>query len=202
MYTQGVWAHRQGVSTTFLTREKTLTKFEGGNEEKLHYLQVSILIRACTHGGWAHRQRVSTTCLTIKTQILKVDREAELPSRTLRSSSDTLLCKVLRATLSSTGQRAFAYTGPTSWNSLLSSLHQTAAPDSFRRNLKTFLFTNRFSVKQPDSYACLLFVIRACTLFLYLKNTQKTSSFPLAPPPLFPRLPSEVGVRLPIWRGD
>ena len=53
-----------------------------------------------------------------------------VPSRTLRSSSDTLLSKVPRAKFSSAGQRDFTYTGPTSWNSLPPSLHQTASPDS------------------------------------------------------------------------
>ena len=33
--------------------------------------------------------------------------------------------------------------------SLPPSLRQTASPDSFKRNLKTFLFTNRFSVNSP-----------------------------------------------------
>ena len=65
-----------------------------------------------------------------------------VPPRTLCSSSDTLLYKVPRAKLSS----AFTYTGPTSWNSLPPSLHQTASPD-FKHNLRTFLFTNQFSIK-------------------------------------------------------
>ena len=48
----------------------------------------------------------------------------------------TFLYKVPRAKRSSAGQRAFTYTGPTSRNSLLPSLRQTASPDSFKRNLK------------------------------------------------------------------
>ena len=47
----GDWAHRQWSQNKVFDSEQTLTNVEGGNEEKLHCLQVSILKRACTHGG-------------------------------------------------------------------------------------------------------------------------------------------------------
>ena len=63
------------------------------------------------------------------------------PTRTLRSSSDTLSLRIPRTKLSSAGSRSFSVSGPVIWNSLPLSLRQTSTLNSFKRNLKTFLFT-------------------------------------------------------------
>ena len=63
------------------------------------------------------------------------------PARMLRSSSDTLSLCIPRTKLLSAGSRSFSVFGPTTWNSLPLSLRQTSTIDSFKRNLKTFLFT-------------------------------------------------------------
>ena len=62
------------------------------------------------------------------------------PSRTLRSSSDTLSLQVPRTRLSTVGSRAFSVFGPSTWNDLPLPLRQKPSLDSFKRNLKTFLF--------------------------------------------------------------
>ena len=62
------------------------------------------------------------------------------PSRTLRSSSDTLTLKIPRTKLSPAGQRAFTSAGPSTWNQLPLTLRQIPIHDSFKRQLKTHLF--------------------------------------------------------------
>jgi len=53
-----------------------------------------------------------------------------------------LLTYLLTYSLSSYGRRAFAVAGPAAWNSLSDDLHDpTLSTDSFRRLLKTLLFS-------------------------------------------------------------
>ena len=62
------------------------------------------------------------------------------PSRTLRSASDTLSLQIPRTRLSTVGSRAFSVFGPSTWNDLPLPLRQKPSLDSFKCNLKTFLF--------------------------------------------------------------
>ena len=62
------------------------------------------------------------------------------PSRTLRSASDTLSLQIPCTRLSTVGSRAFSVFGPSTWNDLPLHLRQKPSLDSFKLNLKTFLF--------------------------------------------------------------
>jgi hypothetical protein len=59
---------------------------------------------------------------------------------TLRSAADPLLLRTPRTKLSTAGQRAFTYTGPSTWNSLPKHLREAALFETFKQQLKTFLF--------------------------------------------------------------
>ena len=63
----------------------------------------------------------------------------------LRSDSETLLVipKVTRKTF---GDRAFFHAGPTVWNALPSSLRNCVNIDSFKVQLKTYLFKKAFNL--------------------------------------------------------
>ena len=63
----------------------------------------------------------------------------------LRSDSETLLVipKVTRKTF---GDRAFFHAGPTVWNALPSSLRNCRNIDSFKVQLKTYLFMKAFNL--------------------------------------------------------
>ena len=60
--------------------------------------------------------------------------------RTLRSASDTLSLQIPRTRLSTVGSRAFSVFGLSTWNDLPLPLLQKPSLDSFKSNLKTFLF--------------------------------------------------------------
>lgn len=62
------------------------------------------------------------------------------PTRSLRSMDSTLLLNKPRCT-KSIGERAFPYAGPSMWNSLPDELRGAATTETFKRNLKTYLFT-------------------------------------------------------------
>ena len=64
-------------------------------------------------------------------------------SRTLRSSSEKLL-KVPITNLQSAGERSFAYSAPSVWNSLPLSLRNLPTLSQFKAHLKTHLFTQAF----------------------------------------------------------
>ena len=64
-------------------------------------------------------------------------------SRALRSSSTNLL-SVSRVHLKSAGERSFSFQVPKVWNSLPPELRQSPSFASFKRNLKTYLFTAAF----------------------------------------------------------
>ena len=51
------------------------------------------------------------------------------------------------------GRRAFSVTGPTVWNSLSNTLREQSDEDSFKRQLKTFLFSRTLGL----AYPCLLY---------------------------------------------
>ena len=62
------------------------------------------------------------------------------PSRHLRSSSDSQILVTPRLKLKTIGERSFSFCGPKTWNSLPKDLRETASLDTFKSQLKTFLF--------------------------------------------------------------
>ena len=65
------------------------------------------------------------------------------PLRTLRSG-DSHLCVVPRTRLTIIGDRAFAKSGPTCWNQLPDRQRQAPSISSFKKGLKTFLFSTSY----------------------------------------------------------
>ena len=63
-----------------------------------------------------------------------------MPSRTLRSSSDSCLYKIPTVRTKMFGQRSFSYQAPTIWNQLPHSLRYSPSLPTFKRSLKTHLF--------------------------------------------------------------
>ena len=61
------------------------------------------------------------------------------PSRLLRSSSHNLLH--VPFTTTAIGRKAFSFAAPTVWNSIPLSIRQSPSIGSFKRHLKTHLFT-------------------------------------------------------------
>ena len=67
-----------------------------------------------------------------------------IPSRSLRSQNAQLL-SLPRFNLKSCGYKSFTVSGPTIWNSLPISLRKTESLSTFKRHLKTHLFTKYLS---------------------------------------------------------
>ena len=67
------------------------------------------------------------------------------PSRTLRSSSKKLL-KVPKTNLKSAGNRSFHFQAAKIWKSLPTNVRSSPSLSSFKKNLKTHLFQERFSL--------------------------------------------------------
>ena len=66
------------------------------------------------------------------------------PHRSLRSSSDKLLC-VPRVNLKSAGARSFQYQAPCVWNSVPIQIRLSPSLTSFKSSLKTHLFRTAFT---------------------------------------------------------
>ena len=67
-----------------------------------------------------------------------------VPGRALRSSSADLLV-VPKMQLKKYGEAAFCFYGPAAWNKLPLYLRQATTVDSFKAQLKTYLFTIAFN---------------------------------------------------------
>ena len=65
------------------------------------------------------------------------------PSRRLRSSSIKLL-QLLSAKLKTYGERTFLVAAPKLWNSLPNLICQCSSLESFKTEIKTFIFEQRF----------------------------------------------------------
>ena len=65
------------------------------------------------------------------------------PPRSLRSSSENLL-KVPRVICKSFGERSFIHQAPTHWNNIPSSMRDIRNYETFKKNLKTYLFSQAF----------------------------------------------------------
>ena len=62
------------------------------------------------------------------------------PSRHLRLSLDSKILVTPRLKLKAIGERSFSFCGPKTWNILPKGLRETASLDTFKHQLKTFLF--------------------------------------------------------------
>ena len=67
------------------------------------------------------------------------------PSRTLRSAADSQMFKVPRTKLSSAGERAFTFSGPSAWKDLPKNLRELTSHESFKKQLKTHLFQSTYT---------------------------------------------------------
>ena len=79
------------------------------------------------------------------------------PVRPLRSS-DTGLLDIPDAETKTHGEAAFSFYGPRLWNGLPVNLRLTQSFDSFKRNLKTHLFSIAFNQAFSNSYSCYIHV--------------------------------------------
>jgi hypothetical protein len=69
-----------------------------------------------------------------------------VPSRQLRSSSDSSILKVPRTRTKTFGQCSLSYQAPTTWNRLPSALRNSSSLPSFKSSLKKHLFRSYFKV--------------------------------------------------------
>jgi len=67
------------------------------------------------------------------------------------------------------GERAFSYAGPVVWNSLPDELRRTPTINSFKRKLKTYLFTSVFLF--------LIFIFLVCILTFVLHRCNRRTKF-------------------------
>merc|ERR1711917_64206 len=64
-----------------------------------------------------------------------------IPSRELRSSSDTRMLRIPTSRMKSNGLRSFTYKGPHTWNQLPENIRHASSLQSFKSSLKTHLFS-------------------------------------------------------------
>ena len=65
------------------------------------------------------------------------------PARPLRSSLDPNILNITAARTKSYGQRAFSYQGPIDWNKLPGGVITVEGKETFKKHLKTTLFSRR-----------------------------------------------------------
>ena len=85
------------------------------------------------------------------------------PTRNLRSQ-DKMLLEVPRTNLITYGDRAFSVCAPKLWNSLPPHIKLSSSVDMFKRNLKTFLFSQAFT-NWPWYYYCFYFHFILCSVY-------------------------------------
>jgi len=111
--------------------------------DDLHWLDVAdrvryklgVIMHGCQHGK---APRYLVDCCTPVTDV--ADRQC------LRSATHQLMMVVPQHRLSTVGRRAFAVQGLTVWNSLSDDLSAQLDYVSFKRGLKTWLFSSYYSV--------------------------------------------------------
>ena len=107
--------------------------------QKLHWLLVVSRIQ----------YKIATLCYSSLTESYPVHLSELLtvyhPSRQLRSISDTRTIRILFTKTKTFGQRAFSFTGPTEWNSLLYDVRHSVSTSSFQQALKTHLFKSAYN---------------------------------------------------------
>ena len=93
--------------------------------------------------------KVSTLCYQCLNSVAMPSYLCELlqtykPTRTLRSQDSSLLV-VPRFSLNTYGKRSFSVYGPATWNSLPVHVRQSQCLVTFKKQLKTYLFTKHLS---------------------------------------------------------
>jgi hypothetical protein len=111
--------------------------------QKLHWLPISEIIKYKT--CCLCFNSVTGTAPSYLSDLLPV----YTPSRSgLRSSSDTRIIQINNNYKRKRhGYRSFACYGPQLWNSLPQSIRHSQTPDSFKTNLKTYLFKNYYNIQ-------------------------------------------------------
>ena len=71
--------------------------------------------------------------------------ELYTPSRSLRSSADSRIFRVPYRRRKTQGQRSFSYIAPVVWNQLPFTVRHSDSLSSFKRNLKTHLFSTAYN---------------------------------------------------------
>ena len=66
-------------------------------------------------------------------------------SRNTRSSDDETLLFVPRKKLITYGDRSFEYIGPSTWNNIPRNIREQTSTDTFKRDLKTYLFKEAYN---------------------------------------------------------
>ena len=106
--------------------------------KKLHWLpvrrridyKIAVMCFRCIQG----------TAPTYLSELIQLN----MPRRALRSSSDQNRLFIPRTNLVTYGDRSFAFAAPKVWNSLPEELRQSSNLDTFKRKLKTYLFSLEF----------------------------------------------------------
>jgi hypothetical protein len=81
------------------------------------------------------------SCPAYISELLTVYR----PRRQLRSSTDPRVLSIPKVRTKTFGERSFAFSGPTQWNSLPPHIRSIDNAQTFKKSLKTFLFKLHFS---------------------------------------------------------
>ena len=113
--------------------------------EELHWLDVpqrieyklSVMVHCCRYGSAPQYFKECCTSL------------ADVAGRQHLRSARRQLMDVPRFRRSTFGRRAFSVAGPTVWNSLSNTLREQSDEDSFKRQLKTFLFSRTSGLAYP-----------------------------------------------------
>jgi len=128
------------VSMDFL-----ITYSISGPSSKVHRLDVpqrieyklSVMVHRCWYGSAP--QYLKECCTSV----------ADVAGRQHLRSARRQLMDVPRYRRRTFGRRAFTVTGPTVWNSLSNTLREQSDEDSFKRQLKTFLFSRTLGLGYP-----------------------------------------------------
>ena len=101
---------------------------------KLHWLPIEARIKyklsVLCHNFF------SGTCPSYLSDLLSV----YVPSRTLRSSSDSRTLCIQKTNTKMYGERAFTYCAPRQWNTLLANIRHKQTTPSFKQALKSLVF--------------------------------------------------------------
>ena len=124
-------------------------------EKRLQYKAATICY-GCVHGS--------------APQYLQDIVKTYVPTRQLRSSTDSTALVVLRMDFKRVGERSFGYCAPRLWNALPQGLREVGSIDAFKQQLKTYLFNSWFHQKlSSGSYVYNMFLVRTFfTHFLIL----------------------------------
>ena len=106
--------------------------------QKLHWLHISERIKYKV--AWLCFHAINGSCPTYLSELWHI----YTPSRTLRSSSDSRMLKIIQYKRKTHGFFTFTYFGPYVWNLLPHDIRQCSALPSFKTKLKTFLFSQYF----------------------------------------------------------